>query len=95
MRIPFPIKNTIRRDTFTIINRQLQKIMKFISFNINGIRARLHQLQAIIDKHAPEVIGLQEIKVQNPVVAGEKLYILGSAVDKLLTIRIPMKLTEH
>ena len=39
--------------------------MKFISFNINGIRARLHQLQAIINKHAPDVIGLQEIKVQN------------------------------
>ncbi len=39
--------------------------MKFISFNINGIRARLHQLQAIIDKHEPDIIGLQEIKVQN------------------------------
>ena len=39
--------------------------MKFISFNINGIRARLHQLQAMIDKHQPDVIGLQEIKVDN------------------------------
>ncbi|MEW9798635.1 exodeoxyribonuclease III [Alteromonas sp. CYL-A6] len=39
--------------------------MKIISFNINGIRARLHQLQAIIDKHQPDVIGLQEIKVHN------------------------------
>lgn len=39
--------------------------MKFISFNINGIRARLHQLQALIDKHQPDVIGLQEIKVDN------------------------------
>lgn len=37
--------------------------MKFISFNINGIRARLHQLQALIDKHQPDIIGLQEIKV--------------------------------
>lgn len=37
--------------------------MKVISFNINGIRARLHQLQAVIDKHDPDVIGLQEIKV--------------------------------
>ena len=33
--------------------------MKIISFNINGLRARLHQLQAIIDKHQPDVIGLQ------------------------------------
>lgn len=40
--------------------------MKVISFNINGIRARLHQLNALIDKHQPDVIGLQEIKVDNP-----------------------------
>lgn len=40
--------------------------MKFISFNINGLRARLHQLQAIIDKHDPDVIGLQETKVNDP-----------------------------
>jgi len=39
--------------------------MKIISFNINGIRARLHQLQAIIDKHQPDIIGLQEIKVHD------------------------------
>ncbi|WP_416304906.1 exodeoxyribonuclease III [Neptunicella sp. SCSIO 80796] len=39
--------------------------MKFISFNINGLRARQHQLQALIDKHQPDVIGLQETKVHN------------------------------
>jgi exodeoxyribonuclease-3 len=39
--------------------------MKIVSFNINGIRARLHQLQALIDKHQPDIIGLQEIKVHN------------------------------
>lgn len=39
--------------------------MKFVSFNINGVRARLHQLQALIEKHQPDVIGLQEIKVHN------------------------------
>jgi exodeoxyribonuclease III len=39
--------------------------MKVISFNINGLRARLHQLKALIDKHQPDVIGLQEIKVHN------------------------------
>ncbi|MDU3718728.1 MAG: exodeoxyribonuclease III, partial [Klebsiella michiganensis] len=27
--------------------------MKFVSFNINGLRARPHQLAAIIDKHQP------------------------------------------
>lgn len=39
--------------------------MKIISFNINGLRARLHQLQALIDKHQPDVIGLQETKVHD------------------------------
>ncbi|MCO6523933.1 MAG: exodeoxyribonuclease III [Candidatus Schmidhempelia sp.] len=39
--------------------------MKFISFNINGLRARIHQLAAIIDKHQPDVIGLQETKVDD------------------------------
>lgn len=40
--------------------------MKIVSFNINGLRARLHQLQAIIDKHSPDIIGLQESKVNDP-----------------------------
>ncbi|MCY7293966.1 exodeoxyribonuclease III [Alteromonas sp. a30] len=39
--------------------------MKFISFNINGLRARIPQLKALIDKHQPDVIGLQEIKVHD------------------------------
>ncbi|MDN4503383.1 exodeoxyribonuclease III [Alteromonadaceae bacterium BrNp21-10] len=39
--------------------------MKFISFNINGLRARQHQLEALIEKHQPDVIGLQETKVHN------------------------------
>ncbi len=39
--------------------------MKIISFNINGLRARPHQLEAIIEKHNPDVIGLQEIKVSD------------------------------
>lgn len=37
--------------------------MKFVSFNINGLRARPHQLAALIEKHQPDVIGLQETKV--------------------------------
>ena len=39
--------------------------MKLVSFNINGLRARLPQLQALIDAHQPDVIGLQEIKVHD------------------------------
>lgn len=37
--------------------------MKMVSFNINGLRARPHQLQALVEKHRPDVIGLQETKV--------------------------------
>ena len=33
--------------------------MKIVSFNVNSVRQRLHQLQRVIDKHAPEFIGLQ------------------------------------
>lgn len=39
--------------------------MKLVSFNINGLRARLHQLQELIDRHQPDVIGLQETKVHD------------------------------
>lgn len=39
--------------------------MKYISFNINGLRARPHQLAALVEKHQPDIIGLQEIKVHN------------------------------
>jgi exodeoxyribonuclease-3 len=39
--------------------------MKIISFNVNSVRTRLHQLEAVIDKHQPEIIALQETKVQD------------------------------
>lgn len=39
--------------------------MKIVSFNVNGLRARLHQLEALIAVHQPEIIGLQETKVQD------------------------------
>ena len=39
--------------------------MRLVSFNLNGTRARLHRLQAIVDKHRPELIGLQETKVSD------------------------------
>lgn len=39
--------------------------MKILSFNINGLRARPHQLEEIIKLHAPDVIALQETKVHD------------------------------
>lgn len=37
--------------------------MKIMSFNVNGVRARLHQLKAVVDIHKPDIVGLQEVKV--------------------------------
>jgi len=39
--------------------------MRIVSFNINGIRARLHQLEALRERLDPDVIALQETKVQD------------------------------
>jgi exodeoxyribonuclease-3 len=38
---------------------------RVVSFNINGVRARPHQLEALRDKYDPDIIGLQETKVQD------------------------------
>ncbi len=37
--------------------------MKVCSFNINGLRARLHQLEQVMDRY--DLVGLQEIKVDD------------------------------
>ena len=37
--------------------------MRFVTFNVNGIRARLHQLERLTSDFSPDVIGLQETKV--------------------------------
>ena len=40
--------------------------MKIVSFNINSIRARPHQIEHLRDTLNPDVIGLQETKVNDP-----------------------------
>lgn len=54
--------------------------MKIMSFNINGIRARLHQLAALLEKHQPDILGLQEIKVHNDMFPVEDVEKLGYSV---------------
>lgn len=39
--------------------------MMFVSFNVNSIRTRMHQLKAVIDTYQPAFIGLQETKVSD------------------------------
>lgn len=38
-------------------------MLKIVSFNVNGIRARPHQIEALKVAHDPDILGLQECKV--------------------------------
>jgi len=40
--------------------------MKIVSFNMNSIRARPHQLIHLRDTLDPDIIGIQETKVNDP-----------------------------
>jgi len=51
--------------------------MNFVSFNINGLRARPHQLEAVVEKYDPEIIALQETKVDDPQFPREAVEALG------------------
>ncbi|MCB1693807.1 MAG: exodeoxyribonuclease III, partial [Pseudomonadales bacterium] len=55
--------------------------MRVVSFNVNSIRARLHQLDAVIKKHEPAIIGLQETKVTDEEFPVEEVNDLGYHVD--------------
>lgn len=54
--------------------------MNIICFNANGIRARLHQLEAIIEKYSPDIIGIQETKVADDQFPLEAINALGYEV---------------
>jgi len=51
--------------------------MRIVSFNVNGIRARPHQLEALRDRLDPDIIGLQETKVQDSEFPRERVEALG------------------
>lgn len=51
--------------------------MKVVSFNVNSIRARLHQVTAVIEAHSPAVIGVQETKVADGEFPLEEIQQLG------------------
>ncbi|MGO3641855.1 MAG: exodeoxyribonuclease III [Psychrobacter sp.] len=54
---------------------------RFVSFNINGIRARQHQLEAVRDVIDPDVMGLQETKVHDEQFPIENIESLGYHVE--------------
>lgn len=39
--------------------------MKIVTFNINSVRSRPHQIEALVAKHDPDIICLQETKVHD------------------------------
>ena len=51
--------------------------MRIVSFNINGVRARPHQLQALRDIYDPDIVGLQETKVHDDEFPRELIEALG------------------
>src|SRR5690606_16682434 len=55
----------------------MEEGMKLISFNINGLRARPHQLEALVASHRPDLIGLQETKVPDELFPLETITGLG------------------
>ncbi|PCJ46142.1 MAG: exodeoxyribonuclease III [Moraxellaceae bacterium] len=55
--------------------------MKVVSFNTNGIRARPHQLQALVETYDPDVIGIQETKVQDSEFPVDMIHSLGYEVQ--------------
>jgi len=77
--------------------------MIFVSFNVNSVRLRLHQLTAVIAKHEPDVIGLQETKVTDDDFPVEAIRAMGYEVayhgqkthyGVALMSRLPMRQVE-
>lgn len=55
--------------------------MKVISFNVNSVRMRMHQLEHVVATMNPDIIGLQETKVNDPEFPLEALQALGFHVE--------------
>lgn len=55
--------------------------MKIVSFNINSVRARIHQVEKIIELYDPDVIGLQETKVSDEEFPFQDLEHLGYHIE--------------
>lgn len=52
-------------------------MIRLVSFNTNGIRARQHQLEALRAKYDPDIIGIQETKVRDEEFPREPIEALG------------------
>ncbi len=52
-------------------------MLKIVSFNVNGIRSRPHQLAELKARHDPDVVGIQESKVEDGLFPREAIAELG------------------
>ena len=59
----------------------MDSMTRVMSFNVNGIRARLHQIEKVLEQHKPDILGLQEIKVSDEEFPVEAITALGYNVD--------------
>jgi len=50
---------------------------RLVSFNVNGIRSRPHQLEALKSRHNPAVVGIQESKVADDAFPADAITALG------------------
>ena len=55
--------------------------MKCVSFNVNSVRLRFHQIAAVIAHHQPDFIGLQETKVTDGDFPVEEINNMGYHVE--------------
>lgn len=55
--------------------------MRIVTFNVNGIRSRIHQLQQLISDYNPDIIGLQETKVADDQFPADDIERLGYHVS--------------
>jgi exodeoxyribonuclease III len=56
-------------------------MLRIVSFNVNSVRMRPHQLEALVQQHQPDIIGLQETKVQDHEFPIELIENLGYKVE--------------
>ena len=56
--------------------------MKIISWNVNSIRIRKHQLLELIKKENPDFVCLQEIKSSNHMKVNEDIWEIGEINTK-------------
>ena len=51
--------------------------MRFVTWNVNGIRARMERILGFLERHQPDLLCLQETKVPNAIFPREAFEEMG------------------